>query len=149
MKTNKIIAIILALCCVMSVFLAVPAFAAEDNFPYSFELKSSMGSSYSSDGYNRETSYPDNPWKVNMTYSSEGQGTAAYYWIATSIVHTQCSNRYLVTQGSGDNYFRAYDDIQNKTVKLGVKNNNNVSQSYEVAGYWDEEVGVIMNDLPL
>nr|WP_241735415.1 DUF2712 domain-containing protein [Anoxybacillus flavithermus] len=50
-------------------------YATDDNIGFSFELKPNYGNSYSESRY-RQTTDPNNKWKVNLTYSSEGVGSS-------------------------------------------------------------------------
>ena len=143
MKTNKIISIILAMCCIMSILCVVPAFAGDDSIPYSFTMKAELQKSYCSEARERTTQNPNNTWKVNMTFNEEGENTVAKYFIATSIIKTPCSDKHDIKQGSGEHYFVAYGNASNKYVKLGVMNNNDSTKKYTVSGYWDEETGVL------
>lgn len=147
MKKNKIIAVILSVCCVLSVVFTIPVFAEENDYPFSFDMKQNCKKSYSSDSYERITKYTDNPWKVNMTYNAEGSDAKATYFIATSVVHTQCSDSHTIKAGSGNHYYKAYETATDKYIKLGVKNNNDVAKKYTVSGYWDEEIGKRMSGL--
>ncbi|MFQ7310803.1 DUF2712 domain-containing protein [Sellimonas sp.] len=75
-----------------------------------------------------------------MTYSSEGKGTIATYWLALfNSSHTLASGTHNVTQGSGAHYYSAKSNASKSNVCLAVENNNNTTNTYTVAGYWDEE----------
>ncbi len=72
-----------------------------------------------------------------------------YFFLAgTNLTRTQYSLESAVAQGTGAQYNRAYDNAQDKNVTLGARNNNNNSSSFTISGYWDEEIGRIMNNLP-
>lgn len=47
------------------------ALAGDDNVAFSFTMKADMKKNYTGDRY-RETTRTNNPWKVNMTASTEG-----------------------------------------------------------------------------
>lgn len=147
MKKGKVLIVLLiCLSCIVTSF-SLTAFAANnDNIAYSFKMKANLGRSYSSSEY-RGTLNPKNSWKVNMTYSDEGTGTAAIYFLASAniLTRTQLSDAYTVKQGSGAHYYAAYAEASERNVALGCKNNNDVAKSYTVSGYWDEETGVIVN----
>ena len=102
---------------------ASQAFASDDSIPYSFKIKANYANTYSDKEY-RQTTNTQNKWKVDMTYSEEGEGT-----ITT----------YDVTQGTGTHYYSAYSSASQRDVCLGAENNNNSSNTYTVGGYWDEE----------
>ena len=149
MKTKKL-SLLLALCCIISIVLAIPAFAAEDSFPYSFKMKASQSSNYSDTAYTRTAVDTENPWKVDFRYNGEGDNTIAIYWLAADklIGHSQVSSSYNVVAGSGAKYYRAYETATGEDCVLGAKNNNNVTSSYTISGYWDEEIGEHVDGLP-
>lgn len=145
---KKLLVCILALTCIITVAV-VPVIAAEENISFSFTVKSYQKNSYASGSRLRETGRTDNPWKVNLAYTAEGAGSMNYFFLAgTNLTRTQYSNAYGVVQGTGAHYYRAYDNAQDKNVTLGARNNNNNSSSFTISGYWDEEIGRIMNNLP-
>ena len=142
MKNSKKLCLVLAVFMVMSIVLMVPAFAAEDNFPYSFTMKKNCANNYTNDSLYRDSDRTNNPWKVNMTYNAEGTTAIATYWLAGSGVgHTQYSDVMNVSCGSGNHYKGVYNNAYHKYTCLGVRNNNNVATAYTVSGYWDEETG--------
>ena len=59
------------------------ALAGDDNVAFSFTMKANLAKSYTGDRY-RETTRTNNPWKVNMTGSTEGKHTQAYYFLASN-----------------------------------------------------------------
>lgn len=112
------------------------AYASNDNVGFSFSLKPNYGNSYSASRY-RQTSDSTNKWKVNLTYSSEGSGTYATFWLDKS--GTRVSDVHDVKQGSGAHYYNAYGTANENYVRLGAENNNPSANSYSISGYWDEE----------
>ena len=60
---------------------ASQAFASDDSIPYSFKIKANYANTYSDKEY-RQTTNTQNKWKVDMTYSEEGEGTITTYWLA-------------------------------------------------------------------
>ena len=89
---------------------------------------------------NRETSKPKNCWKVRLNHSGEGSGTITRFWLAsgTDVV----SDSMNVKQGSGNRYKFAFSSANRSVVRLRACNNNYSANSYNVAGFWDEETGV-------
>lgn len=117
------------------------ALAGNDNVAFSFTMKANSARNYTGDRY-RETTRTNNPWKVNMTASTEGKHTQAYYFLSSNgIRRIQYSDQHLVKSETGDHRYKAYAEASKQGVSLGCKNNNNVNKSYTVAGYWDEETG--------
>ena len=115
------------------------AYASDDDNGYSFTIKAHHGNTYS-DGRYRQTTNTSNPWKVNMTYSSEGAGTIMTYWLAKfNSSHDVVSGTHDVKQGTGAHYFTAYSGANQTKVCLAAENNNDLPNSYTVSGYWDEE----------
>lgn len=118
---------------------AIPVFASDDNIYYSYTVKANYGNTYT-EGRWRQTESTSNPWKVNFTYSGEGEGTITTYWLARyNDSHTQASNTQNVYQGSGAQYFSAWSNANVASVCLAMENNNNVTYTYTASGYWDEE----------
>lgn len=123
----------------------LPAFAAStnDNISYSFTIGASQKNGYSGPR-DRTTTNTRNSWKVNMTYDSEGAGTKATYWLARASDKAMASGSHTITVGSGNHYYPATNTASNKSVVLAGENNNYTPNRYTVAGYWDEETGVIV-----
>ena len=87
----------------------------------------------------RGSSGTEVPWKVDFTFSEEGKGTIMYFYLSGPW-YEKVSNVKAVKQGSDKKYFAAYDSCKNMNVGLAVMNNNEKDgNTYEVAGYWDEE----------
>lgn len=111
-------------------------FASNDNIDFVFQLQPNYGNSYSAARY-RQTTYNNNPWKVNLQYSSEGNGTLATFWL--DVYGVMGSNTYNVKQGTGDWLFMTNDNADETNVRLGAENNNLTPNTYNIAGKWDEE----------
>lgn len=127
----------------MCLMATLPVFAGNDNIEYEFILKADYGNSYS-DPRMRTSTTPSNAWKVNMTYSSEGGGTQATYWLARYDNKAVASGRHTIKQGSGAHYYHATNMANNTKVQLAGENNNKTSKTYLVKGYWDEETTVYL-----
>lgn len=112
------------------------AFAGDDNLGYSFTLKANYGNTYTGTEW-RQTENKYNPWKVKMSYSSEGTGKIATYWLDKS--GTQVSDTIPVKQGAAAVYTPGYQTSNQSWVRLGAENNNLTANTYTVSGYWDEE----------
>lgn len=113
------------------------ALASNDNIAYNFSLKPEHGNSYSAERY-RQTTDTSNKWKVNLSYSSEGKGTVATFWLDKS--GTRVSDVHSIAQGSGNHYFTAFSTANQSNVRLGAENNNYTTTGYTISGYWDEEI---------
>lgn len=111
-------------------------YASNDNIGFSYTLKPHYANNYSAERY-RQTTNPSNPWKVNLTYSSEGAGTIATFWLDKA--GTRVSDVHDVKQGSGAHYYSAFSTANKSNVRLGAENNNDSPNSYTISGYWDEE----------
>lgn len=128
---------------VATVFISVFAFGAtaygsDNDVPFLVQVPGNQKKGYSKAEY-RGSSGPEVPWKVNFTYSEEGKGTIMYFYLSGPWYSKQ-SNVKAVKQGSDKKYFAAYDSCKNMNVGLAVMNNNEKDgNTYEVAGYWDEE----------
>ncbi|TYS67940.1 DUF2712 domain-containing protein [Sutcliffiella horikoshii] len=121
---------------VTSILITAPAFAANDNIFYSFEIKPYHGNGYTEERY-RQTTNVNNKWKVDLQASGEGKGTITTFWLDKNL--TVVSNLYDVKQGSGAQYYSAYHTASQVYVGLGAENNNYSANSYTVSGVWDEE----------
>lgn len=134
---------LLAMAIVATVFISVFAFGAtaygsDNDVPFLVQVPGNQKKGYSKAEY-RGSSGPEVPWKVNFTYSEEGKGTIMYFYLSGPWYSKQ-SNVKAVKQGSDKKYFAAYDSCKNMNVGLAVMNNNEKDgNTYEVAGYWDEE----------
>lgn len=141
MKHAKIFLTFLIILSCFTAGFSMTALAGNDDVPFSFTMKAKLAKSYTGDRY-RETTRTNNPWKVNMTGSTEGKNTQAYYFLASNgILRIQYSEQYLVKAGSGNHYYKAYSNGSKQNVSLGCRNNNDVNKKYTVSGYWDEETG--------
>ena len=141
MKHAKIFLTFLIILSCFTAGFSMTALAGNDDVPFSFTMKANMKNSYTGDRY-RETTRTNNPWKVNMTASTAGTNTQAYYFLASNgILRIQYSDPHLVKAGSGNHYYKAYSNASKQNVSLGCRNNNDVNKSYTVSGYWDEETG--------
>jgi len=141
MKHAKIFLTFLIILSCFTAGFSMTALAGDDNVAFSFTMKANLAKSYTGDRY-RETTRTNNPWKVNMTGSTEGKHTQAYYFLASNgIRRIQYSDRHLVKSETGDHCYKAYAEASKQGVSLGCKNNNDVNKSYTVSGYWDEETG--------
>lgn len=115
----------------------VPTFASDDDWGYSFNLKTGSINSYS-DGRYRQTTNTANQWKVNMKYHSRGETAKATYWLARTGDKERVSNIRTVTTKTGAVYTDAWAGASMVTVSLGAENYND-QLSATVSGYWDEE----------
>ena len=113
--------------------------ASDDNHSFSFTMKSKQANSYNAAARYRQTSNPNNKWKVNLQNSAEGAGTISIFWIARADNKKAASNKYKVAQGTGAHYYNANNNGNQTDVQLAAKNNNNSSKSYKISGVWDEE----------
>lgn len=121
---------------VTGILTTAPAFASNDNHPYSFTIKSEYGNGYSPERY-RQTTNVNNKWKVNLQSSGEGNGTISLFWLDKN--YSVVSDFYEVKQGSGAHYYPADHTASKSDVGLGAENNNYSTNSYTVSGVWDEE----------
>lgn len=139
MKTKKR-TMMLGLAAAMIIAMnASTVLAADDDIAYSYTIKANYGNTYSDSRY-RQTTNTSNKWKVNMTYSGEGEGTVTTYWLALfNENHDVGSATHDVKQGSGAHYYKANSNASQKDVCLAAENNNNSTNTYTVSGYWDEE----------
>lgn len=118
------------------------ASASDDNKKFNFSMPAKSQNVYSTTEY-RQTTNPNNNWKVNLVTSTEGGNThtKANFWLAKYYKgsHVMASNTYTVKEGSGAHYYPATSLANQSHVALGCENNNYVNKSYIVSGYWDEE----------
>ncbi len=119
--------------------LSTSAYGSDNDIYFSFSVGANKAWGYSGEVY-RGPSGTEVPWKVNFTLSSEGTGTYMNYFLLTpGSQYSKLSDYKLVQQGSGAKYYHAYDSAYNTNLRLGAMNNNVVTKSYNVGGYWDEE----------
>ena len=116
---------------------SVAAYGSDNDIAYSLDAPSNPNYSYTSAEY-RGNSGINVPWKVNFTYSQEGNGTVMQYFLSGPW-WTKQSDRKNVKQGSGAKYYHAYDTAKNMNVALAASNNNITENKYRISGLWDEE----------
>ena len=125
---------------ISAISVSVAAYGNDNSYGYNFDTKAYQQHSYSGTSYYRGTADVTTPWKVNFTYSSEGEGTIMQYFLAgTGSKPDKVSDYKEVKQGAGEKYFRAYDSSLQRDTQLGARNNNYTVYKYSIAGYWDEE----------
>lgn len=139
-KKRVLIGITTGVIALSALGFSASAYGSDNNIGYSYSVPGGQNWGFSDAEY-RGASDTSVPWKVNFTYSSEGAGTCMQYFLAGTewFSPSKLSDYKLVKQGSGAKYYRAYDSAYKRDVRLGARNNNNVSNSYTVSGYWDEE----------
>lgn len=120
---------------------AIPAFASDDNIPFSFNLQAGGANSYLSDAAARyrQTTNTSNPWKVKVIEQRGDSDYTATYWLARTaeVGHPQVSDAHNVKSGTGAHYYNARATASKVDIVLGADNNNNVASF--VKGVWDEE----------
>lgn len=118
---------------------AMTSQAIDDDIPFSLDLKANQEESYTESRY-RETTNIQNKWKVNVLVSTEGNGKVATFWLAKDDAgKSGVSNKQNIAQGTGAHYYNAHNGASKSYVSLAVENNNYTSNSYDIAGFWDEE----------
>ena len=135
MKHAKIFLTFLIILSCFTTGFSMTALAGNDNVAFSFTMKANSARNYTGNRY-RETTRTNNPWKVNMTGSTEGNNTQAYYFLASNGARRiQYSDQHLVKAGSGNHYYKAYAEASKQGVSLGCKINNNAYDFCCVQGH--------------
>lgn len=134
----SLLTIFTIICACVSV--AYASYSYEDSYSFNIDIKANRFWNYTANRY-RESSRPENRWKVNLQNSTEGSGTVLNFKLSASNHSTNLSNTYSVAQGTGNHYYAAYSNAGGRDVCLAGQNNNNVSKTYKASGVWDEEVG--------
>lgn len=142
-RTNtikKVLVIVIAALMLSS--LVVTSNASDDNHSYAFYVPAHQGISQYSNGNYRSTNDTNNAWKVNLKASSEpGNGNTYTSFCLGNSSQNAVSGWHNVQEASGSHYYAAYTSASNITVYLQAKDNNNIANSYNVSGVWDEETG--------
>lgn len=126
------------------VLLALPVtnivFAGDDNISYEFRIPGGSGkpNGQESKGQYRQTSNPENPWKVQLKKSEEGDGTITTFWLEKRNGANVSKTRNAKCKGPAY-YTNAYKSASEVKVYLTAENNNDSGLSYLVSGIWDEE----------
>lgn len=137
-------------CAIVSIIissLSIPAFAyVNDSLGYSFTIKPYLGNTYLEEARFRETYNNNNAWKVQLSYSGEGNGTITRFWLekANTGTSSPASEYYLIQQGHAPYYKPATNVGDHTDVKLAAENNTSTALSYTASGVWDEETGVML-----
>lgn len=134
---GKIITLGLLTMGIISTF-ALTTSATNDSRGYYMILYGNHANCYNDEIQYRQTKSVDNPWKVNVSYNTEGNNTIATFWLAKRDT-TRVSTTHDVHQGTGDHYYNPYSSANQTDVRLAVENNNNTNVSHYVSGTWDEE----------
>ncbi|MEG0909554.1 MAG: DUF2712 domain-containing protein [Bacilli bacterium] len=135
-------------CAIVSIIISsfsIPAFAyVNDNLGYNFTIKPYCENSYLEPARFRETYDNNNSWKVQLSYSGEGNGTVTTFWLEKANTGTKspASRYYDIQQGHAPYYKPAWDNADYTYVKLAAENNNSIALQYTASGIWDEETGV-------
>lgn len=145
---KKFIAIVIALLAVTTISASslVAMASVNENIGFSFGVEAHNAITQYQYGRLRTTSNNKNAWKVNLTTSDEtdsSKGCGSYFCLGLND-QTEASKWYLVEKGSGEHYYPTNDSAGFKYVYLQCRDNNNSTKTYTVAGFWDEETGVIL-----
>lgn len=116
----------------------------DDNIGFSFDIKPYYRNTRVNDSQARyrQTTDPNNMWKVGLRTSTEygGKGTITNFWLE-DYNETNVSDDISAVQGSKVYYKVAYNKAAKKNVYLTAENNGYDSVTYHVTGVWDEETG--------
>ena len=114
--------------------------ASNDKIDYSITVGSYHinGRIKKEDARYRQTTNVNNPWKVRLDESSEGNGTITTFWLENSN-EKNVSKSQDVKQGKGFHYDNPNATANQTTVYLTAQNNNYDAHAYTVSGKWDEE----------
>ncbi|KRK37627.1 hypothetical protein FC62_GL001241 [Amylolactobacillus amylotrophicus DSM 20534] len=118
--------------------LAGTVYASNDSISFKFTVSPWQQNGKAAGGRYRQTTHPENPWKVKLNSSSEGSGTITRFWLEDASANN-VSTSVDATQGLGPYYTNALTTASQKTVWLTGENNNYNGVTYSVAGVWDEE----------
>lgn len=113
--------------------------AYDDNIAFTLGIKEYQANSRTSGRY-RETTNPNNKWKVQMTKTYEGPNASTTYWLER-YDGGNVSKAITINVNSGVMYTPAWSSASQATVYLTAENNNYNNITYTVQGYWDEETG--------
>lgn len=139
MKKKLKFVFVFALC--LALYATSDVLAANENYSFSFSIKSWNGNTRSGGRY-RQTTNAYNAWKVNLVKSTEGAGNPiTRFWLET-YNGTNVSPAHNVNAGSKNHFYAANSSASKATVYLTAENNNFTGQTYSVSGYWDEETGI-------
>lgn len=141
---KKIAGIVLSMAAVATMAIPTVYAGVDNNISYSFLIRGSVENAQVNEGRNRETSNPDDRWKVSLETSAEGKGTITKFWLE-NYTGKNVSNAYNVQQGKGPVYRPSKTSGCKTYVWLTAENNNTSAKQYQVTGYWDEETGVFEN----
>ena len=116
------------------------AYAGLDNIGFTFHMPAFTDNTYSESRY-RQTKHRTNPWMVNFTYNTEGQGCKATFFLTKSKGKIPMSEEHTLKafESGMRKYKDAYGGAQQTNVCLGCHNNNYTKKEYVVGGTWDEE----------
>lgn len=137
MNKKKIMTLVLSTFVLGATLMTTSVFASDDKWSFTFTINPYQSNSRSAAKY-RQTKSTENPWKVCLEKSSEGQGTYTRFWLELSDGKNVSTYRD-VKQGSGPVYTGAYSDASQQYVNLTAENNNYNAYSYNASGFWDEE----------
>lgn len=123
----------------MIVAFTVPTvFASDDNISFKFRIGILQTNGQDPNGRFRQTTNPQNPWKVKLTSHSQGEGSYAIFWLEGAD-NSNVSPDRTVRLGKPAVYTTAYASANKRTVYLTGENLNYVAAAYTVGGLWDEE----------
>lgn len=138
MRKRRGMVLILCLMVLTTVFSSLLVNATDDKIDYSFTIDGWRCNGREEAGRYRQTTHTDNPWKVKMESSKEGDNTYTNYWLE-KYDETNVSIKRQVKVGLGPYYTDAKSGASQTTVYLTAENNNFNGTSYKVSGFWDEE----------
>ncbi len=114
-----------------------------DNIAFDLNIKTHQQNSSLTDGRYRQTASVHNQWKVNMTESGEcpnSNNCLTRFWLEKH-GGQNVSKSVNTSVSEGSRYTEPYSSANGQTVYLTAENNTyDTNWSYDVSGYWDEEV---------
>lgn len=133
-KSFAKISMLVAMICALESMVIM---ASDDNVKFSADVKSYQSNTRTNGRY-RQTKYVENPWKVKLETSTEGDGDITTFWLELFGGRNVSADVYAV-QGGPTYYNNPYDSANQGDVYLTMENNNYNGTTYSVTGYWDEE----------
>ncbi len=118
----------------------IAAYADTTEITSDMHIRGHQYNSYSANSSTRTTTKSNNAWRVDLTKSSETQGTVTSFWLVkSSATGTGLSKKIDVKKGSGWNDCVPYADANSASgigVKIAAENNTWNTETYDITCKW-------------
>lgn len=139
-KSQKIKKFMLCFSLMVTLVLGSVGSAYAASVTSSMSIRGHQYNTYSAESATRKTTNSNNAWRIQLTSSTEKQGTVTSFWLVNgNATGTTLSKKIDVKKGSGWNDcvpYSAANSSNGVKVKIGAENNTWNSETYDITCDW-------------